>query len=95
MIKTFVIKCQYATSTGTAKIILHKKLEASALKTIRAKLFEGCLEATFQVIACSFSIRMVKKIFGCKNYCSNISAVTANLPVAALFDCKDKLSEIK
>jgi hypothetical protein len=50
MVKTFVIKCQYETSTGTEKNILHKKLEASVLKTIRAKLFEGCLEASFQVI---------------------------------------------
>ena len=50
MVKTFIIKCQYETSTGTKKNILHKKLEANVQKTIRAKLFEGCLEASFQVI---------------------------------------------
>ena len=49
MVKTFLIKCQYETSTGTKKSSLHKKLEANILKTIRAKLFEGCLEASFQV----------------------------------------------
>ena len=49
MIKTFLIKCQYETATGTEKNKLHKKLEANVMKTIRAKLFEGCLEATFQV----------------------------------------------
>ena len=49
MIKTFFIKCQYETATGTEKNKLHKKLEANVMKTIRAKLFEGCLEATFQV----------------------------------------------
>ena len=50
MIKTFLIKCQYETATGTEKNKLHKKLEANVMKTIRAKLFEGCLEATFQVL---------------------------------------------
>jgi hypothetical protein len=50
MVKTFIIKCQYETSTGTKKNILHKKLEVNVQKTIRAKLFEGCLEASFQVI---------------------------------------------
>ena len=49
MIKTFFIKCQYETATGTEKNKLHKELEANVMKTIRAKLFEGCLEATFQV----------------------------------------------
>ena len=49
MLKTFVIKCQYETSSGTKKINLHKKLEANDVKAIRAMLFEGCLEASFQV----------------------------------------------
>ena len=54
MIKTFVLKCQYETASGIEKNDLHKKLEASVLKTIRAKLFEGCLEASFQVIESLF-----------------------------------------
>ena len=65
MVKTFVIRCQYETSTGTKKSILHKKLEANVLKTIRAKLFEGCLEASFQVIGQYFSLGQ-KHWFSCK-----------------------------
>ena len=49
MMQEFVIRGKYETSTGQEKINLHKKLEANVLTTIRAKLFEGCVEASFQV----------------------------------------------
>ena len=49
MFQTFLIRYQYQTSSGTEKNNLHQKLEGNISKTIRAKLFEGCLEASFQV----------------------------------------------
>ena len=49
MMQEFVIRGKYETSTGQEKINLHKKLEANVLMTIRAKIFEGCVEASFQV----------------------------------------------
>ena len=74
MVKKFFAEGQYATASGEDKPVKHMELEKKASRSVRAHMFEVCIESSFQpllqmyIILPCFLKKLVCTQFSARNF---------------------------